>query len=59
MNDVKAKSEACWGEDGLVCPAENKDVIKERALRAIVSSFILNSVTKARIDNLDLHRDDH
>ena len=59
MSDVRNEAERCWGKDGLVYPTEDKAVIKERALRTMVSNFILNSVTKAGIDELDLHRHDY
>ena len=59
IDDVKDESEACWGKDRLVRPTENKAVIKKRASHAMVSNFILNSVTKAEIDELDIHRHAH
>ena len=55
MRGVKDESEACWSECGLLHQTENKVVIKERALRAMVSNFILNSATKAGIDELNLY----
>ena len=57
MNGVKAEEEESWGKDGLLCPNESTDAIKERALSTMVRNLILNSVTKSGIDKLDLRRE--
>ena len=55
MDDVKAEAETCRVKDGLVHTTINKATSGERYLSVMVSKFVLNSVTKADMDEIDLH----